>query len=292
MGKMLKSVLVAAALAAGSLHAQDTEKLALLVGNENYAAGYQLGNPCDDKEAVERELAYAGWRAADIFGGCDLSSAQIREEIDKFSKRYMDSDRPFGFIYIAGHGVQISENTYFFGTDADFDIKKAVERYERSHDARLFDGTLDIGRELLAVISDAMGGTLVIIIDACRNNPVEQDIKAAAYDARQRGETLDLKVESPSYRKSIPPFVKLVFSTARGLYASDGEPGKRSPFNQVFVAAMEKYASKSLAVVISEADYEIELRTAGLPIPQDIETFGELKLIPPPETCIVSCDGN
>ena len=269
--------------------AQETTKLALVIGNSSYDEGFKLGNPCTDAENVILELVLSGWDERNIFGDCDLTSDEMYREISDFADRYMDSEFPLGFVYIAGHGLQIDKTTYIFGVDADFDVDRAIERYRNNPNSRLFSGSITIGRELLGQIGDALGGTLLIVIDACRENPVDEALRQSIYQASLNNEPINMDFRKPAYRRSLPPSIKFFFSTEDGALAPDGVPGYGSPFNQEFVSMMRSFRNETINVVTSQVSDSIYTKTLGQPTPIKTQSIGELSALPPPEICFASC---
>ncbi len=193
--KFLKAVAATSALAGSSpwpaLAADDPSRVALVIGNDTYPQS-PLANAINDARAVADLLRTAGFRV-DL--RTDVSRDAIAEAVQAFGKAIMRSEVTLGFFYYAGHGIQIDWRNYLVPVDANVASAKELS-------ARCFD--LGV---LLGQFPKARDKVFVVILDACRDNPVGQVLRP-----EQRG-------LSPF---DAPAGTVLAFSTAPGAVASDG----------------------------------------------------------------------
>jgi len=128
-------------------------KVALVIGNGEYAEEARLDKPTADASAVAASLKQIGFDSVDLV--LDGSRRQLEDALDNFSDIAAGSD--VALIYYAGHGIQVSAENYILPVDvipeSQRDLKKLVSMQELLDEA---GKAKDLG---------------VIILDACRNNP-------------------------------------------------------------------------------------------------------------------------
>lgn len=273
--------------------AQVQPKIALLIGNWDYDENKiftekkdappdrltDLRNPCNDIELIEAHLIASGWSKENIIKACNAQKKDMLTLIEDFTQRYMLSSQAFGFIYYAGHGVQIDHDTYIFGVDTKVDINNTLSIFNaRGSAANLFKGGIRLRQEVLSNIGAVGSGTIFIVLDACRENPLmpllRQTISGALISAPSAGPT-----PQPM------PGMKYLFSTADGQLADDGAGGN-SPFALSFAGQLTN--GVSVDVTIRKVVYDVFDRTRVTHLPQVPEESGTLRP-PPPEICFGNC---
>lgn len=181
---------------------RDERRLALLVGNGAYSAG-QLRNPRNDADLLGRQLRDAGFEVEILH---DAGKAVLEHAIVAFGTRLAEAgSNSLAFFYFAGHGLQHHGKNYLIPVDARIpDV-----RFLRSGAVRL-----DF---LIEELSQAARRANVIVLDACRNNPI-----------RTAGTGLDA-LQGLAAVERLPDATAIVFSTAAGTEAADGEEAN-SPY--------------------------------------------------------------
>jgi uncharacterized caspase-like protein len=101
---------------------------------------------------------------------------------------------PTEITYYSGHGMQFGGRNYLLPVEARLQASEDVNRF------RLLPALDDI----LDVLQNGKGAR-VVILDACRNNPVEEDLKRAG---RGRSEhepkySLSIEVLNESLRRAV-----------------------------------------------------------------------------------------
>ena len=255
-------------------------KLALLVGNADYHdSNLRLSNPCNDIELIEARLVQLGWNENHIISECNVEFSTLFDLIEDFGSKFRSFKSPLGFIYIAGHGVQIDSDTYYFPINARFDAEEAISRIENKQRGRFFDRTIVVDSDILGRIGVPVDATILLVVDACRDNPLiplmyERDIKVVGY---------------PTYEGSFPDDVKIVFSTA-GTKASDGPPDANSPFAEIFADIMFTRQNQPIDRVLNAMRPRLRAKTQYSSTPQEMVLLGNMKADPPPEMCFGSCE--
>ncbi|MEQ6250658.1 caspase family protein [Sulfitobacter sp. HNIBRBA3233] len=140
-----------AALVAGAASAET--RLALVVGNSDYARIAALENPKNDALDISVALEGLGF---EVMLEIDATRERFARLIDDFGARAEDAD--VVLLYYAGHGFQIDGRNYLVPTDAA--IASAAD---------LVDQTLGLDALLRAM--ERSQGVKLVFLDACRDNP-------------------------------------------------------------------------------------------------------------------------
>ncbi|MGP0058713.1 MAG: caspase domain-containing protein [Beijerinckiaceae bacterium] len=193
-------------LAAGSVGASAfaETRVALVIGNSDYANVSKLPNPANDAEAIGLLLKSAGFDVVEQRQ--NLGNAEMRRAIRDFSEKVQDAD--LAVVFFAGHGIEINGANYLIPIDA---------KLERDVDAE--DEAVSLDR-ILKMIEPARRLRL-IILDACRDSPFGKSMKRTMV-GRSIGRGL-----SP-----IEPAISdtlIAFAAKGGSTAADGA-GINSPF--------------------------------------------------------------
>jgi uncharacterized caspase-like protein len=143
--------------------------VALVIGNANYANAPKLVNPGNDTTAVSIMLEGLGF-VVDTRN--DLANSDMRRAVRDFSDRTKDAD--IAIVYYAGHGIEVNGNNYLVPIDArlqrDIDVEDEAVAVER----------------VMQMIEPARKLRLVIL-DACRDNPLSRTMKRTLAASRGAG---------------------------------------------------------------------------------------------------------
>jgi uncharacterized protein YecT (DUF1311 family) len=146
--------------AVATVHAE--KRVALVVGNAAYRHADRLANPVNDARGVRDALARLGF---DVTYGEDLDQSGLRRTIGQFADRVGDAD--VAMVYFAGHGATFGDTPYVVPVDAEFSSPGQVA-YE-----------LVPVETLIGELRQAKG-VRIVILDACRDNAAEQELKRQA----------------------------------------------------------------------------------------------------------------
>lgn len=226
-GKTSGLVLVLALFLTTSLTAgaeKGDRRVALVVGNGSYQYNSFLPNPPNDARAVSRVLRGLGFRVAEVI---DTDKSNMEREIQHFTALLRVAD--VSLFFYAGHGLQIDGENYLVPTDASF------------HD------NFDISSQLIGLseIVFAIGkGPKVnlIFLDACRNNPMADLLKAKISQGRSvttDGSHLVRSVGQGLAEMKGVVGTLIAYATAPDEEAEDGL-GVHSPFTSAFLKHIEE----------------------------------------------------
>ena len=108
------------------LFSQEKEKrLALVIGNANYDKG-ALKNPVNDARLIVKTLDSLDFEVLEYYNL--KTQRELKNAIRKFGIKRDSAD--VGFVYYAGHGVQIKNENYLLPTQESFDSEIDIEKSE------------------------------------------------------------------------------------------------------------------------------------------------------------------
>jgi Caspase domain len=142
------------------------KRVALVVGNASYRNADRLANPINDARGMRDALARLGF---EVVYGEDLDQQNLRDRIGRFAEAVKDADT--ALVYFAGHGATFSDTPYVVPVDASFSSLERVP-YE-----------LVAVETLIGELRRARG-VRIAILDACRDNAAERDLKRTAAAGR------------------------------------------------------------------------------------------------------------
>src|SRR5438445_2471650 len=159
-------LLLTAADLQANLLAADRNRVALIIGNSKYVHAPTLANPASDARLMAETLRKAGFK---VIEGIDLDYAGMHDRLNRFTEASYDAE--LAVIYYAGHGMQVNGKNYLIPVDA-----------ELTAPAHLRTRTVQIDELLAALPPDP--GVGVVILDACRDNPLARSLAASLPKSR------------------------------------------------------------------------------------------------------------
>ncbi len=138
----------------GRIDASAEQRVALVIGNNNYQHTRVLNNAVSDAQAVKKELEELGFQ---VVYRVNADRRAMNDGIGDFIGKL--SSNSIGLIYYSGHGVQINNSNYLIPTDL-----------QAAKEADVVDDAIELSR-LLDRVSYSQAKFTLAIIDACRNNP-------------------------------------------------------------------------------------------------------------------------
>lgn len=194
------------------------KRVALVIGNGAYRAPLELANPPEDARAVADALRRVGFQ---VLQGYDLKNTDMMAMMKEFSRTLEGAD--VGLFYYADHGMQVASENYLVPVDAVLKDERDLE-----FDAVKLDSVM---RQLLR---DAK--VKIVILDACRDNPLATQISRSLGAARSR--SLNPMAGMAAIDTQSASGTMIAFATSPGTVASDGD-GKHSPFTTALLTHLE-----------------------------------------------------
>jgi Caspase domain/Putative peptidoglycan binding domain len=199
-GALLSGLWLDSALAA-------EKRVALVVGNSNYKNVARLPNPEKDATAMGKLFRDAGFDT--VIEANNVGNLEFKRAIRRFEDASQDAE--IAVVYYAGHGIEVGGVNYLVPTDA----KLASDR-----DAA--DEAISLNRVVESV--DFAKRLRLIILDACRDNPLVATMKRLRRDTALRGITSGLSKVEPTSSDTL-----IAYAAKAGSTAEDGD-GAHSPF--------------------------------------------------------------
>lgn len=242
----------------GAAPATAERRVALVVGNGGYRHAAGLANPANDARGMAAKLRAVGF---EVLEAVDADQQQLRAALARFARR-LEGAR-VGLLFYAGHGLQIAGQNYLLPIDA---------RLEREADLYLEAVALaDVLRILEATVP-----TRLVLLDACRDNPLGRGLAHALGAARGQG------VGQGLARIEAAVGTLIAYATAPGETAADGV-GEHSPFTG---ALLEHLATPGLEVgqLLRRVRATVLERTGGRQVTWDSSSLveGEFYFVPAP----------
>lgn len=187
-------------------------RMALVIGNGAYAHVKALPNPANDARAVAKSLRDIGFTVSE---GVDLDRAAMQKMTRDFLREAARAQ--VAVVYYAGHGVQVDGRNYLIPVDVA--LKPG---------ANMTDAMIDMDT-IMAGLDDQVR-TNILIFDACRNNPMAQQVASAGTNRGIEGASGLAAPTSLGSGATLGAGTLIAFATAPGQVALDGE-GANSPFS-------------------------------------------------------------
>ena len=232
-------------------------RVALVVGNGAYQNAPALPNPPNDARAVAEALRGLGF---EVIEATDLDQPAMLDQVDAFSARLEGAEA--GLFYYAGHGLQVGGENYLVPIDA---------RLQREAQVRL--QTLPL-QTVLATMEVTVP-TRLVLLDACRDNPLAQQLKRTMGASRSQAVGQGLA----EVRTAVGTLI--AYATGPGDVASDGQ-GAHSPFTG---ALLDHIATPGLEVrqVLGRVRDEVLKQTSERQVPWESSSLrGEFYFRQPP----------
>jgi len=252
MGLLRVTLVMAAMLGPTAALAVET-RIALVIGNSEYASGPLL-NPANDAKLMADSLSSLGF---EVIARRNADQITMKRAIEEFGSRLEKAGADaVGLFYYAGHGVQLNGRNYLIPTTA---------RIEREGDVEIEAVSADWVIEQMRY---ARNGLNIVILDACRNNPFTRSMRSV-----DRGlATMD-----------VPAGILIAYSTAPGAVAADGT-GRNSPYTEALTQAMRDL-HEPVEQLFKHVRVGVMNATSGKQVPWEASSLiGDFYFAAPPRT--------
>ena len=210
------------------------ERVALVVGNAAYEQELAaLKNPVNDATAVAAALRRLGF---EVIEGRDVDEDAFYAKITAFEDAARSAT--IALFFYAGHGLQVAGRNYLAPVDLQLETRQDLRRH---------------AIELAAVLEVMRSATNLVILDACRNNPLAGELARSLGLSREMAASRGLaRVESASG-------TLIAYATEPGAVAADGL-GKHSPYTAALLDHLET-PGLSVADLFTEVTASVLERT-------------------------------
>jgi uncharacterized caspase-like protein len=187
-------------------------RVALVIGNSQYKnTNLSLTNPKNDAEDVAKVLRGLDF---EVIQATDAGKRELEMSLQKFARAATDADS--ALFFYAGHAMQYQGRNYLMPIDAELEDEISV-RYQMV--------AIDDVRTAL----DRANGVKIMILDACRNNPIANRLTGASRSIATRGLARIDKTQG----------MVVAYATAADDVAMDGS-GRNSPFTTALLKRLQE----------------------------------------------------
>lgn len=207
-------------------------KHALLIANSKYSQFGGLANTDSDAQKLAKVLNVLGFQVSILK---NASKEEMLDALKDFEAKVRGTNA-IAFFHYGGHGVQVEGKNYLIPADAEIPDERRVS-------TRAVD--LD---EVIAVLDSAKPKASVLVVDACRHNP----LPATATRSATRG----LAVVGRKPKNSV-----IIYAAEAGNEAFDGL------FTPILAENLQEHSDKSLNQIMQKVRAEVFERSKGAQTP-------------------------
>ena len=219
-------------------------RVALVIGNGGYQNTTPLTNPLNDARDMSAALKTAGFDVVEVF---DADKRNLDSSVRRFADKLTKAD--VALFFYAGHGLQVGSQNFLVPVDA---------KLERERDLEFEAVKLDFILRQMEIDRD--GKTSIVILDACRDNPLSRNL------ARSMG-TRSVAIGQGLAAANTGLGTFIAYSTQPGNVALDGD-GRNSPFTAAMVKHMGA-SGRNLPATMIEVRKDVVAATGGRQVPWD-----------------------
>lgn len=214
----------------------DKNRVALVIGNDAYSGLPKLNNATRDAIVMSQKLRELGF---ETMLRTNVGRVALGRSISEFGDK-IKQPGTIALVFYAGHGIQAFERNWLVPIDAKLEA-----------DIDLETEAVDAQR-ILRAMDDAQNPLNILILDACRDNPLPRRSRSA-----ERG----LAVMSTTLRGSF-----IAYSASPNQKANDGAPGGHGIFTSELLKALDEPGLK-IEDVFKRTNAGVQMATGGRQVP-------------------------
>lgn len=227
---------------------RQSNKPALVIGNSGYRYSPQLPEPAAEARAMKAALERIGFQVELVIDGGQEQMLDAVERFEELLKRRGGT----ALFHYGGHGVQVDGENYLLAVDREI-----------PHEGRVRTRAVPVS-EIIASMQASPSDTNIIILDACRDNPLPPDTRST-------------NVRGLAPIAKTPPNTLIAFSADSGQLAKDG----------LFTPTLLKYIEEpgmDIVEVLSRVRSDVYAASNRTQLPTDFnQLFGAVYLAGRPE---------
>jgi TPR repeat protein len=213
-------------VASANQNVQSDSRVALVIGNSNYAKVTPLSNPTHDADDMAAQLRKIGF---DVVKYNNVKIQQIGSVLSEFRNKLKPGSA--ALVFYAGHGMQIKGENYFPVVDADIHTEEDVPNQSISL------------RQITGILEDSKTRLNLVFLDACRNNPYTRGFRS---------------VEGGLARVTAPSGTLISYATRPGSVAADGD-GR----NGLYTSKLLHHMTSQREIELTLKDVLSEVKTSS-----------------------------
>jgi len=240
--------------------AEAAGRFALIIGNSEYANAPRLPNAANDARDLAAALGKLGFQV-DL--GVDLKRSDFSNLVSDFRAKVKAAAAQDAVFFYAGHGFSLNGLNHLVPVDATLRRKENIP-YE----------TLQLD-EVITSIQAAPNQQTIILLDACRNNPLP-----AKFQDEGSGDGL-------AQFESTTDGIFVAFATTPGKVTRDGK-GKNSPFTTALLKHIAE-PNESVSRLMIKVRNDVKKATNGEQVPWTQESLSA-DFVFNPETAVANAN--
>ena len=190
------------------------KRVALIIGNSQYTRiSPKLANPANDAHDIAQALEGIGF---EVILRTDVGKGDFDRSLAEFARKASGADT--ALFYYAGHGLQYQRQNFFLPVDIEVQDAADVE----------FQA---VGMDRVLEAINKAEGVKIVILDACRDNPLAKQFTARSLNGG--GMTRGLA------RIDRTEGLIIAYATAPDQVAQDGA-GRNSPFTESLIRRIKE----------------------------------------------------
>jgi hypothetical protein len=228
------TLLVAALVCTSSIHAATSasdRRVALIIGNDTYTHLPALNNARKDAEDMAVKLRELGF---ETILKVNAGRREMHRALGQFEARL--NDGATGLAFFAGHGIQSDGKNYLIPADGFIEVEDDL------------NAEAITAQHILAAMERAGNPLNIVILDACRDNPLPKRTRSA-----RRGLTV---VGIPAGAKG----TAILYAAGEGQTAEDGPRGGNGVFTGELLRVLDE-PGLSLEQVFKRVNRRVQRRT-------------------------------
>jgi formylglycine-generating enzyme required for sulfatase activity len=223
---------------------QPERRVALVIGNSSYkAAGISLPNPRNDAQDVSAVLATLGF---EVVTAIDVSKRDMDFALQRFERLAANADA--ALFFYAGHAMQFQGRNFLMPTDAELEDEISVRHQT-------------IAVEEVRAALDRANGIRIMILDACRNNPLANRLQQTI-----AGASRSVAMTRGLARVDKTQGMVVAYATAPDEVAQDGQ-GRNSPFTAALLKRLQE-PGLEIEMMFRRVAADVNAQTGGRQRPE------------------------
>jgi hypothetical protein len=214
--------------------AQNTKRVALIIGAQNYTVLPPLRNSLQDAQSVKKVLQQKGFTINMLLD--PKTKKELKDAINWYFQQMQGEAGATGLIYYAGHGMQYQGDNYIIPTSASLNNPGDLE-----------DNCLKMNT-LMAILNSTSKSLNILLLDACRSLP-----------------SFTRDVEQGLTKMHAPEGTIVVFAAQAGKVASDGT-GTNGLFTSKLLTALQE-PGLNITDVFQKVKREVYLESKQTQLP-------------------------
>src|SRR6266852_6205068 len=205
------------AVISGSVDAWAERRVALVVGNATYnVANMSLSNPRNDAEDISAVLKELDFK---VVTAINATRREMELKLQEFARLAVDADA--ALFFYAGHAMQHQGRNFLMPTDAQLEDEFSI-RYQM------------VALEDVNAALERVNGVRILILDACRNNPLADSLQKRIVGASRSVATTRGLARIDKTQGTV-----VAYATATDAVANDGQ-GRNSPFTTALLKRLQE----------------------------------------------------